>query len=382
MKVAMLLSNPFRPDPRVFKEAMSLSKAGNHVSIICWDREVEYQLREENRGIDIIRVQSVKSSYGAGTKQLLSVPRFWRAALNHLEGLHPDVLHCHDLDTLPIGWYYLKKHSCKIIFDAHEDYPSLMSLYLPKFLVASLAQLESFLIRDIDRIITASTMLAKKYNREGKHKAIAIGNYPPLAEFENLALEDVITVRKQLNIDESKLLVAYIGGFSRNRMLNYLIDAARRLPDIQFAFWGDGHQRMLIQSASDSLSNVDYFGWLPNEQVPLYTSAADIFYYCIDPDYPGARFNAPNALGNAMAAGTPLIANDLGDLGYIIKATKAGILLERLSTDAIIDAIQLYRDPLIREQHKMNGKQAARSIYNWERMECKLIGMYNELSQN
>ncbi len=382
MNIAMLLANPFRPDPRVFKEACSLIKAGYQVSIICWDRKKEFLPKEIIQGIDIIRVQSVESTYGAGTKQMRSVPRFWQAALRYLDDLQPDILHCHDLDTLPIGWCYSKKYPAKLIYDAHEDYPSLMSLYLPKFLAASLARLEAFLIRDVDRIITASTILEKKFNREGKHKAVTIGNYPNLSAYDNLSNDDVLRVRSQINIDERQYLVAYIGGFSRNRMLKSLIDAAQSLPDIQFAFWGDGHQRQLIKAAGESMPNVHYFGWLPTDKVPLYTSAADIIYYVINPDYPGAIYNAPNALGNAMAAGSPLIANDLGDLGRIIRETNAGILLKTISTEAIISAIQMYQDPVVREQIGLYGKQAARSDYNWYQMEGKLIGLYTEIKQN
>ena len=382
MKIAMLLSNPFRPDPRVFKEAKSLTISGYQVSIICWDRKKEFPPREKIRGIDIIRVHSVASTYGAGIKQLLSLPRFWQAALNCLDDLQPDILHCHDLDTLPIGWRYSKIYPAKLIYDAHEDYPSLMSLYLPKFLVASLTRLEAFLIKDVDRIITASTILEKKFNRESRHKAVTIGNYPNLSPFENLSPDDTLRVRNQIDIHEQLFLVAYIGGFSRNRMLISMIKAAESLPDVHFAFWGDGHQRQLIKAAAETMSNVHYFGWLPYDKVPLYTSAADVVFYVINPDYPGAIYNAPNALGNAMAAGSPLIANDLGDLGRVIRETNSGILLETITTESIIAAIQLYRDPLFREQIGLNGKQASRNDYNWQQMEGKLIGLYTEITQN
>jgi len=382
MKIAMLLSNPFRPDPRVFKEAKSLTEAGYHVSIICWDRKKEYPRREKNAGIEIIRVQSVASTYGAGAKQILSLPRFWQAALSYLDDLQPDVLHCHDLDTLPIGWRYSRKNPAKLIYDAHEDYPSLMSLYLPKFMVAGLGRLEALLTKDVDIIITASTMLESKFKREGRYRATTIGNYPDLTPFDKLSHADFLEVRSQLNIPERQLLVAYIGGFSRNRMLKYMIGAAKSLADVHFAFWGDGHQRDIVEAADESMSNVQYFGWLPYEKVPLYTSLADIIYYVINPDYPGAIYNAPNAMGNAMAAGSPIIANDLGDLGRIVKETNAGILLETLTTESIIAAIQMYRDPLLREQIGLNGKQAARSYYNWNRMEDKLIGLYTEIMNN
>ena len=38
-RVLMLLSNPFAPDPRVYKEARTLTRNGYTVTIIAWDRQ-------------------------------------------------------------------------------------------------------------------------------------------------------------------------------------------------------------------------------------------------------------------------------------------------------------------------------------------------------
>ena len=41
-KILMLLSNPFRPDVRVYKEAISLIKGGYDVTVVAWDRGKRY----------------------------------------------------------------------------------------------------------------------------------------------------------------------------------------------------------------------------------------------------------------------------------------------------------------------------------------------------
>ena len=45
-QIRMLLSNAFRPDPRVLKEARSLAEAGYEVTVIAWDREGKYPAAE------------------------------------------------------------------------------------------------------------------------------------------------------------------------------------------------------------------------------------------------------------------------------------------------------------------------------------------------
>lgn len=53
----MLLTNGFDPDPRVYKEAKSLTKLGHKITILCWDRDGTYVDKpEENlNGIKIVR---------------------------------------------------------------------------------------------------------------------------------------------------------------------------------------------------------------------------------------------------------------------------------------------------------------------------------------
>ncbi len=46
MKISMLLSNGFRPDPRVLKEVTGLSSSGYAITVICWDRRFEFPPEE------------------------------------------------------------------------------------------------------------------------------------------------------------------------------------------------------------------------------------------------------------------------------------------------------------------------------------------------
>lgn len=47
-KIVMLLSNGFRPDPRVYQEAVTLVKNGFKVTIYAWDRERNLERKEND----------------------------------------------------------------------------------------------------------------------------------------------------------------------------------------------------------------------------------------------------------------------------------------------------------------------------------------------
>ena len=142
---------------------------------------------------------------------------------------------------------------------------------------------------------------------------------------------------------------------------------------------GDGHQRQAIETAVKGVPNIIYLGWLPAEKVPLYTSLSDVVYYCLKPDYPGAKFNAPNTLSNAMAAGRPIIANDIGDLGRIVRKTGCGILLDDITPQTIREAVLKLGDPNLRSRLSEAGRQAAEREYNWSIAEERLLDVYQLL---
>ena len=165
--IVMFLSNAYRPDPRVEREAAALASAGYRVTVICWDREAALPALEQAGGVEISRIHSIKTRYGAGPRQLLKIPLFWNAAVRLASELHPDAVHCQDIDTLYAGVRLLRKLGIPLVFDAHEDYPALMSLYLPGFMVSWLRLFERLLMGRADAILTASTVYAQKLTRQG-----------------------------------------------------------------------------------------------------------------------------------------------------------------------------------------------------------------------
>jgi glycosyltransferase involved in cell wall biosynthesis len=186
-------------------------------------------------------------------------------------------------------------------------------------------------------------------------------------------------LRSELRLAPEDLLVVYVGGFSRNRELLPLIQAAALLPEVQVHLWGDGPQRLAVEQAVAQQPNAYYHGWLASADLPLYFKAADIIYYCLRLDYPGAVYNAPNTLTQAMAASRPIVANDVGDLGRMVRATQCGVLIDQATPQAIAEAVEQLRDPTVRAQLGANGIQAATGLYNMDVTRRQLVEIYQEL---
>ena len=278
--------------------------------------------------------------------------------------MEPDVVHCHDLDTLYAGWRIKKRLGCPLIYDAHEHYPAMMSLSFPPALVRGFALWERRLIRRVDATITASTVLGDEFASRGVSPVITLGNYHDLEPYRAVTAAEVRDLRTRLGVAPDDVLVAYVGGFSPNRMLLPMIEAAGLLPAVKFHIWGDGVQRAAIEQAAAARSNVSYHGWLAAKDLPRHFKAADVIFYGLKLDYPGAVYNAPNTLSCAMAAGRPVVATDVGDLGRIVRAADCGVLLGEVTPRAIAAAIEQLLDPATRARLGGNGLRAAEGPYN------------------
>jgi glycosyltransferase involved in cell wall biosynthesis len=162
-------------------------------------------------------------------------------------------------------------------------------------------------------------------------------------------------------------------------MLLPMIEAAASMPHVKFHIWGEGAQRAAIEQAAAARANVSYHGWLAPSELPRHFKAADVIFYCLRLDYPGAVYNAPNTLSCAMAAGRPVVATDVGDLGRIVRAADCGLLIGEATPPAIAAAIGQLLDPARRAHLGSNALRAARGPYNATAQHAQLLELYRGL---
>jgi glycosyltransferase involved in cell wall biosynthesis len=82
-----------------------------------------------------------------------------------------------------------------------------------------------------------------------------------------------------------------------------------------------------------------------------------------------------------MAAGRPIIANDIGDLGRIVRQTDCGKLIHEVTPDSINQAVTQLRETNEYTRLGQAAYQAARSTFNWKKAEEKLIKVYDRIIQ-
>ncbi len=381
-KVAMLLSNPFRPDPRVLKEATSLADSGYAITIFCWDRAGEFDPRETiTSGVQIVRIQNIRSEYGIGARQIMRLPWFWSALRPYLNQLKPDLVHCHDFDTLPAGLLWGRLHRKPVVYDAHEYYAELCRPRLygrtGNILYRLIQFSEHRAARMASAVVTVDETLGAIYRQQNRTLKI-IGHYP----FRSFATRPARVFSKdQLNL-------IYVGRLSRDRGLLYyhklLLELlARDIParlHLAGAFTPQSELTWISDLTNDLDPQVTFHGWTKYSDLPDLLASADIGLAVLMPD-PRYVAAVPVKLFEYMAAGLPVIASNFPPIAEIVVDAQCGILVDPLGDPGAVaeQLTEWWRMPKIPIELGSNGHRSVQEKYNWEQLSLQLDELYKSL---
>lgn len=375
MRVVFLIAKEAAPDSRIVKQARTLMNNGFQVQVVAWDRLHRQPAQETFMAIDTVHIQGIKSPPRQGFKQMLKLPVYWFQAVRQVHRFKPAVVHCCDLDTLPAGLIAKAILGARVVYDAREDYSGTLGARFPHLFRKLVRFAEGVLARWADGVITASRWVADGLRGRGVRKVTAIPNCAPLEDFAAIDDQKILDLRQKLGAGPTELVVAYIGGLYPARVLRPLVDAASHLPDVKIWIVGGGQQEQGLREVSTNYPNVVLTGHVPLEDVPVYTSAADITYYGVK----DAPYNSPNALYNSIAASRPILAVDSGDLGWVIRKYGCGLFLPEFTTEAIVEVIRSIKSsPQTLRSLTAGAKNAANDL-NWQRCEETLLGVYADV---
>ena len=375
--ILMLLTNAYDPDPRVRQEALALIGMGYRVRLLAWDRELQSPAFECMEGVEVERV-FLPSTHGRGTTQLffyawLYFKMLWRGWRTSF-----DAVHCHDLDTLPLGFVLGKLKRKPIIYDAHESFPDMLEGNIHPAVQRGLVRLENFLIRRIDLLITVGEKLRAHFADRGARHSVVVGNWKRLQDY-SLSEEQNRALRQRLGIPDGAIAVVCIIQLFKDRKIEELLQAVDECPDVYLVVGGKGALEEAVSRAAKKNPRIIYVGFVPGKEIPAYTCAGDLVYYGFDPANPNARFSAPNKLFEALAAGRPLLTGDFGEIADVVREASCGIVLPEYSAQEIRKALAVLRRPVERSAMASNAKRFGQAFMNWELGEAILKREYAAL---
>jgi glycosyltransferase involved in cell wall biosynthesis len=381
--VVMLLSNGYRPDRRVQKEAHTLAAAGYRVTIIAWDRKGELPLHEIEQtpesDVAVVRIR-VSAGYGSGRELLPKMLLFWWRALHELRRARPAVIHAHDLDTLPLACCYGVSVGLPVVFDAHEFYPGMVRANAGKRLSSILAWMETILVARVTGVITIGERLAARYRAMGAQVWI-VHNSQPLPDLDELNAAGR-EQRRALAVPEDDLLVIYVGMLTQDRLIMPLVEAVKQMDRVWLAVGGEGSQRSALEAAAATCERIKVLGWVPPDDVIRVVSSGDVVYYGLDKNNPNSRYFMPNLAFHALAGGRPLLVTPVGEIAEVVRQTGCGVVMETASQKAAQAALALLADSDLRVTLGQRARYICQEQYNWSFAAKQLLALYRHIQKS
>jgi glycosyltransferase involved in cell wall biosynthesis len=378
-RVCMLVTNRGVDDPRVCMEAETLQRDGYAVTVIGWDRDADRDIEEKQNGVNFLRLK-LRSTHGRGIAQPFFLSGFWLRAYGTLRRLRPEVIHCHDLDTLPVGWLAAKPLGARLVFDAHENFPDMMIEHLPKVLVSILRVLERWLVPRCDLLITVGNRLAEYYSHLGAKRVVVVGNWKDEADFQ-FSAEEIRHTRGTLGLHNGVIAICFIANLGHERRLDPLLATVAKDRRFACVVGGDGPQAGLARKYAANHTNIVYLGRVAPNHVPLLTVSCDVVYYGFDETNPNARWSAPNKLYEAIAASKPVLTGDFGEIGQTVRESSCGVLVNLREPEGVALALDHLAQPGVVYALGRNAGLASQ-IYSRSKANAKLLDAYRTFDRS
>lgn len=352
--------NPF--DNRIFhRECKTLAAAGYEVALLA--------VHTDDESREGIAIRALPRAGGRLARMTLGVGRACRRALVE----NADLYHFHDPELIPAG-LLLRLLGKRVIYDIHEDNRTAIQEreYLPAWLRALIAG--TFAIAEAAASRHFHLVLAERYYAERFPRGTAILNY---ARFPDL---DEAQLAARPRAEHPRLI--YTGNVKDYRGAHHHARLLDHLPDAEVFLVGrcDPDLAANLQQRADPsrfhLDGVDTY--VPHERIVDYylrerwTAGLALF-----PPSPHTLRKELTKLFEYMAYGIPILCSNFPNLREIVEKPHCGLCVDPDNPAEAAEAVRyLWDHPEQARQMGENGREAARTTYNWETQAKKLLNFY------
>jgi len=287
--------------------------------------------------------------------------RLWKAMRN----FRPDVIHTHHLYELIYALPGALFTGASIIHTEHEYY----SLMTPK---------ASFLLRHLSRFCRAVTGVNEETSTFLKEK-VGIPFQKVYTVVNGINLErygHCCPERTALGLAENDLIAGIVARLNQIKDHPMLLRAFRivkdKLPQAKLLIIGDGTTRPQLEQLTTELElgeTVRFLG--TRSDVPELLSCIDIAVLS------SREEGLPLSILEAMAAGKPVIATDVGGISTVVRPCETGLLVPAGDSKAMASALlTLFANPDSANQMGRTGRRLIEQNYDLKETLSQYISLY------
>lgn len=286
-----------------------------------------------------------------------------------------EIYQLHDPDLIPLGMKLLRKGK-KVIFDSHEDMPTLIldKRWIPKLMRYPLSKIyekyEKITLKKFDGLISVTPHIVDRLKKINNN-TVMITNYP--------------IIGKHTLPRTPKNQICFAGGISQQWCHQEILEAISNIDNIKYILAGRGSSDYIEELKKEAgWDKVEFVGFVDKKEVEKIYSESAIgmsVNYAAQIENEGTLGN--NKLFEYMSAGMPVICSDYRLWKEIVEDNNCGICVDPKNSTQIKDAIMtILSDLEIATTMGNNGREIVKKKYNWSSQEKVLIQFYDGIYSN
>jgi glycosyltransferase involved in cell wall biosynthesis len=377
-------------DPRVHKEAVSLVKNGHEVYILAPSP------KPSTETLGKIKIMNISGGKGIFNRPHINI-------IKKGVELQCDVYHCHG-DLILVGSIIKMLTGKKIVYDVHDDYPSLHS-YSSNFsddvkpiLKSMIYVKERLLSIFADYVITVNDTLKNKFVNRGKQVLVLYNS--PLTKPYSISQSnsgnkkpnhELIKKLKKIENQHNTKLIVYEGKIGDDRGLKQLLQALllakKKIPNIKLLIVGRIAGEEQKRWVDDFLKrnkledNIIITSWVSIQDVPKYLRFGDVGVILFQPTCYNNTIGLPNKLFDYMAVKLPVVASNFPEMRKVVEGHGCGICVDPTDPSEIAGVLVelLAKNPDNARAMGTKGYKMINTKYGWHIQEQKLVEFYKNI---
>lgn len=342
MRVIKIIPNTFENESRDLREISTLKSIGCEVIVVAKETDIPF-----DHGIPTIRLSSrpLQKYISNSVINRFASLVLWSFRIRRLKA---DILSCHDIICLFIGWlstlFMIRKPM--LVYDSHEfEYARNVNRSSTERML--IKYFERFLIKKCTFSIMVNQIIAEEVQKlHGlKDLPVIVRNIPNSWDLDfDYIKNHKKEIKEKYGIKDTESLILYQGGLVTGRGIEKSVEALQYVENAFLLFMGNGDEKYkesIIQLAQDvGVSNrLTFLPAVPHDEMWKYTGVADVGLCNIDNICLSYYYSLPNKLFEYIQALVPVVGSDFPEIGRIIRNYNVGLCCQPDNPRSIADAI-------------------------------------------
>ena len=298
------------------------------------------------------------------------------AELNHRIFWHNiwskmDLINAIDLDTLLGSFLLGRVKNRPVVLDCHEWYEETPEVYHRSWVYRFWRSLGKYLVKKAGLRYTVNEDIAHVMSVVYQAPFEVIYNYPYKQ-----------TKTLETNLDRNKKILLYQGVLNKDRGLEQLIIAMRRLNQFQCWLVGYGDIKTELEKLVKNLGleqQVRFLGKLTPEELRALTPKAWMGINLLHGESKSYYYSLSNKFFDYMMAGVPSLNMRFPAYEKVLDAFPMGIMIDHCEPDEIVLAIaRVEQDETLWTNMKNEAMRAAQ-VHHWQKQESQLKNIYRQM---